>query len=373
MNPFWVNWSTRGRASSTSETRRRSAKRIAGGVLLLLAVQAVPATAGPGNSVDVELKGVQRGAVVEGTIPLSATASSPAGIKRLDIAINDRVVSSVEPPGIKQSADLSFSWVTSVRLDSDELASNGEYLVAATAVANGGADAKTIYRVIVDNPAATPTELSATVTGDGVALTWDRNPEPDLIGYEVERSIEGEFEILGRTTQTSAVDPVDPGTYSYRVTAIRSSAARSSGRPSTPSEEIVVTIQAAVTDSRGGEPSRGAGSFGRGRGFRVEDAAIAPRGLPSGATLPGAVGLPGLPAPALDAGTYENELPYDIPEGGIPLSAAGTDREAGTWTPVPADGLRWIAAGFLLIALATLLRLLARRLDAVATGAPLDL
>lgn len=346
-------------------------RRLGVAILLLVLAQAVPAAAG--NAVDVELKGVQRGAVVEGTIPLAATASSPAGIKRVDITIDDRVVSSVEPSGIKQSADVSFSWVTALRLDSSELASNGEYVIAATAIANGGADAKAIYRVIVDNPPATPTGVSATVTGDGVSLTWDPNREPDLLGYEVERGIEGDFEILGRTTETSAVDPAGPGTYSYRVTAIRSSSARSTGRPSTPSEEIVVTIQGAVTQSPGGERSRGAGSFGRGRGFQVEDGAIAPRGLPSGASLPGAVGLPGLPAPAIDPGTYENELPYDLPEGGIPLSASGVDPLGETWTPVPADGLRWIAAGALLIALATLLRLLARRLDAVTTAAPRDL
>ena len=147
-------------------------KRIAVAVMLLVAGHALPAAAGPGDAVEVELEGVQRGAVIEGTHDLTATASSAAGIKRIQITINDLVVASAEPSGIKQSAEVSYGWVTPLRVDSTGLASNGEYEVVATAIANGGADAVTTTRVIVDNPAATPSGVVAAVHEDGVALTW---------------------------------------------------------------------------------------------------------------------------------------------------------------------------------------------------------
>jgi hypothetical protein len=333
-----------------------------------ITVLALPASAAPGDAVEVELKGIQRGAVVEGTMELSARASSPAGIKKIELAIGGRVVETVNPSGVKQQVDLPYSWVTSMKAGSSEPSPNGEYDIVATATANGGAGAVATTRVIVDNPAATPTGLVAGVTGRGVALSWDANPEPDLVGYQVERSVDGDFEILGETAEPSALDAVGPGTYSYRVTAIRSSAARSSGRPSAPSEPILVSIQGAA-GSPGDNPP-GKGTFTPTRGFKLEEGAIAPRGLPSTAGLPGAVGLPALPAPAPKWGTYEAELPYEIPEGGISLSAqrAGSGRD---WTLLPSDGLRWVAAGALLLALASLLRLFAQRLDLIAGPPPL--
>ncbi len=337
---------------------------------LVLFAQASPATAGPADAVEVELEGVQRGAVVEGRLALSATASSPAGIKRVEITIDDQVANSTEFSGLKQSAEVSYRWLTPLQVGSTKLASNGEYVITATAIANGGADAVARTTVIVDNPAAPPAELSLRLTAEGVALSWEPNPEPDLLGYQVERSIDGEFEVLGHTTDTTVTDPVGPGTYSYRVIAIRSSAARSSGRPSVPSNEVLISIQGAA-GSRGDRGAlKGADGLATGRGFKVEGGAIGPSGLPAGAALPGAMGLPRLPEAGEKWGTYEAELPYEIPEGGIPLSAEhiGSD---GSWTPIPADGLRWVAAGALLLALAALMRLFAQRLGSIAAVKPL--
>jgi hypothetical protein len=338
--------------------------------MALLLSHAVPAWAGPGDAVEIELKGVQRGAVVEGALELSATASSPAGIKRVEISIGDQPAASAEPSGVKQSFDVSYGWVTAMQVDSTDLASNGEYVITATAVANGGADAVTTATVIVDNPAATPIDVSATVTSRGVELQWTPNPEPDLLGYQIERGVDGEFEVIGQTTDTSVIDAVGAGTYSYRVSAVRSSAARSTGRQSLPSEAVVVSIQGAAAGPPNGGGLQGADGLAGGRGFKVEGEAIAPQGLPAGVALPGDGGLPSLPVPGQKWGTFEGELPYDIPEGGIPLSAEAAAEES--WTPIPADGLRWVAAGALLFALATLLRLFAQRLDAIAGPAPLS-
>ena len=345
-------------------------KRISLAALLLVAGSAVPAVAAPGDAVEVELKGVQGGSVVEGTLDLSATASSAAGIKRVQIAINDQVVQDAEPSGIKQSAELSYGWVTPLQVDSGALASNGEYEITALAVANGGADAIAKSKVIVDNPAATPTGVVATVNEDGVALSWEPNPEPDLLGYQIERRSEDVFEVLGHTTDTSVIDPVGAGTFAYRVTAIRSSAARSTGRPSTPSAEVVVSVAGEAAGASDAEGLQGADGLRASRGFKVSAGALAPQGLPPGAALPGDVGLPDVPVAGVPWGTYESELPYDIPKGGIPLSAKRATSD-DSWTLIPADGLRWVGAGALLVALATLLRLFAQRLDAIAGPAPM--
>lgn len=345
-------------------------KRILFAAFLLMASLPVSALAAPGDAVEVELKGVERGAVVEGTLSLTATASSAAGIKRIQISIEGQVVESAEPSGVKQSVDISYGWVSSLQIGSSNLAPNGEYLIVARASANGGGDATSSVGVIVDNPAAVPAGLSARATREGASLMWEPNPEPDILGYRVERGVGAEFEILGQTRETSIVDPVGPGTYSYRITAIRSSAARPEGRPSAPSKDVVVSIQAAAAGKGG---SRGDGAFARTRGFVVKDSAIAPKGLPSGASLPGRAGLPDIPDPAAAWGTYEPKLPYEIPKGGIPLNAAGDFSEPASWTPVPPDGLRWVAAGALLIALAVLLRLSALRLRTIEGASAADL
>lgn len=339
--------------------------------IVVLSVTA--ASAAPAGAVRVKLTGIERGAIIEGGVSFQAEAASPAGIKKLQIAIDDAVVASVEPSNLRQEVELPYDWATMFRRDSTELAPNGGYTIKAIAVANGDAVEEVLAKVIVDNPASIPTGLTATPGSEQVALRWDPNPEPDILGYQVERLDAGSFAIVGETTGTSFVDAVDPGDHSYRIVAVRNSAARSTGRPSLPTSEVTVSVAAASKDAKGnprfgvgpapaGDPARDFGDVGGG--------SFAARGLPSGAALPGSVGLPSIPnAPGASDprwGAYDETLPYDIPDGGIPLSAS-SDREMGqTWTLLPADGLRWVAMGCFLLAIAALLRLVARRLELIA-------
>lgn len=328
------------------------------------------AVAAPAGAVTVKLAGIQRGAIVEGAVSFKAEASSPAGIKKLQISINDSVVATVEPSSLRQDVELPYDWATMFAGDSAEPAPNGEYAIEAVAVANGDADERVVARVIVDNPAAMPRDLVALSTDGGVELTWSPNSEPDLLGYRVERMISGAFTVIGETTATSYLDRVEPGEHSYRVVAVRNSVARSAGRPSLPSSEVAVSVAAPATDGRGRphfgvDPTGAAG--GSQRGFQIEGGSFAPRGLPSGVALPGSVGLPDIPSAdaAPGSGSYEETLPYEIPEGGIPLSASERDLET-TWRLLPSDGLRWVALGSLCLAVAALLRLVARRLEVMA-------
>lgn len=354
-------------------------KLIVTALVNIFVLSAGAAIAAPAGTVTVKLIDIRRGDIVESGISFQAEGESAAGIRRLEIAIDNQVVASVEPSNLKTRVTVPYDWATTYKRGSTELSYNGEYTIKARAVAIGGADEITTATVIVDNPAATPTGLTATPQGEQVALSWNPNSEPDLLGYQVERLSSGSYIVVGETTETSFVDTVDPGDHSYRVIAVRNSAARSSGRPSLPSEAVNVNIAAPRTDTKG-KPHFGVGPAPAGatkgaKRFEVKGTTFAPRGLPSGAALPGSVGLPSLPssaAPEQRWGTYEERLPYELPEGGVPLSAS--QRDLGeTWTLLPSDGLRWVALGALLLSFATLLRLLARRLEAMAGPAELKL
>ena len=354
-------------------------KLIVAAIAITTVLAASAALAAPAGAVKAEITGIQRGDILEGGISFQARASSAAGIKKVEISINGATVASMQPSNFRQEVTLPYDWPTMFKNDSAELAPNGEYTIKARAVAYGDANEEFLARVIVDNPAATPSGLAATPNHDSIELTWNPNPEPDLLGYQIERSTGGDFAVVAETTDTSFIDMVQPGDYSYRIIAVRNSAARTSGRPSLPSEETTVRLAASPTDANG-KPRFGVGvpppSGSASRGFRVKDAPFAARGLPSGAALPGSTGLPSLPraeAPTAEWGSYEETLPYDLPEGGIPLSASRSDTMSETWTVLPSDGLRWVAMGSLLLALAALLRLVARRLETLAGPSELKL
>ncbi len=121
------------------------------------------------------------------------------------------------------------------------LACNGEYELTATAVWTergfGGAQEHRASndpprRFVVAIPPVTPSGVRALVDeGRGtVTLRWDRNPEGDIVAYEIERSRDGgEYRSVGEVEQPARrgdpefVDdrfPVD-GEYSYRVKAVR--------------------------------------------------------------------------------------------------------------------------------------------------------
>ena len=65
-------------------------------------------------------------------------------------------------------------------------------------------------------------------------------------------------------------------------------------------------------------------------------------------------------------GSYEEQLPYSLPEGSIPLTAAPARLAALSTTKViPLDALRWVAAGALMIVIAGLLQFLGMRAEAI--------
>jgi hypothetical protein len=88
-----------------------------------------------------------------------------------------------------------------------------------------------------------------------VAVSWNRNPEPDIVGYRVERSAgDGPFSPVGTTKETTLVDPGAPVVNGgYRVVALR--------RGARPGEEVASAPSSRVTlgaggGGRGGPPAR---------------------------------------------------------------------------------------------------------------------
>lgn len=346
---------------------------VAAFVVGLMAPAAV-SYAAPADTISINVKGIQRGAIVEGTVPFEVAASSAAGIKKLEVSISNTTIGLVEPNNWKQNVDLAYDWTTTQIVASTAIAPNGEYVVETRAVANGGASKESLVRVVVDNPAAVPTGFDALPTDNSVALEWDANPEPDILGYEVQRGDGTTFTTIATTTDTYYEDVAEPGTYNYRVIAVRNSAARSTGRASLPTEPVQATIKAVAPRGGGSNSAGGALKAARTRGFKVEDSTFAPRGLPGGAALPGGigqVGLPDLPDAPLEWGTFEKKLPYELPDGGVPL-AASDKADDPVWKVIPADGMRWVGAGALLLIVAAGLRVLAKRIE-VADPPPAEL
>jgi hypothetical protein len=213
--------------------------------------------------------------------------------------------------------------------------------------------------------------VAAGANGSRVRVSWAANPEPDIVGYVVERDDGGGFVEVARSTKAKLKQTLVPGEYAYRVTAIRSSALSEDGIASAPSEVVAVEVAAsaaagagAVTDLSGrrklpgGRDSALAGRSGLG--------AILAR-----STLPDQRGLPPIPSPPdVPWGSYDEKLPYGKDAVRPPGSAALTSaRRGGGVSLLPADGLRWVAAGLLLMACAGLALVTAARDPAVAAPA----
>lgn len=71
---------------------------------------------------------------------------------------------------------------------------------------------------------APPTNVQLGVEASAVTLTWDAHPEPDVVGYRVYRSEDGEQYAALNATLAVAASYTDPspglGTHFYRVTAV---------------------------------------------------------------------------------------------------------------------------------------------------------
>ena len=361
-------------------------------------------------SISVSITGVASGSTVEGVVYVGARASSTEGVDSLQILINGVTVASTSPSGIRQNAEVGYNWNTAQSVNGGGLSQNGTYTVRVVGVSNGGARDEASATINVNNPASTPTGVTASTSGNTSSVSWNANPEPDILRYRVERDSGSGFNTVAETESTSFAEELSPGTHTYRVTAIRFSPAGGS-RASAPSGGASVSIEApASSGGDGGSYTGGSGSssssggnggvanpFGPGAtvkkggfvnpfggsggivtkkkgAFYIGGKRIALSGLPTGfLRLPGmGGGLPQLPqGEGVKWGSYDPELPYDVPSGSAPLGSEATNIAARSpWRVIPPDGLRWLAAGLLAIVAAALAHFLAGRIEDEPSEAP---
>lgn len=325
------------------------------GAMLSLAL-ALPALGAEDDVVSARVVAPAENASLARTVILQGRASSAAGIRTVEILIGDQVVATEQPADFQQTVDISYNWDTRFEPGTSKLASNGYYVVGVRATANGedNTDFATVP-VKVDNIPTSPGGLRGAIENGSVRLEWFANPEPDIVGYRIFRRRGGSFSAVGTSEEPGFLDTPLTGRYSYRVVALRQSPSLKAGRPSVPSAPLRVVLT-------------GPNGEGAGGGFVVGGKEAAPKGLPGSTLLSdmGDTGLPELPIaaaaePAEDWGTFEKKLPYKVPDEFKVLS--GGDDERATWSRfIPPDGLRWLAAGVLLLVVAAQARFIASRI-----------
>ena len=208
----------------------------------------------------------------------------------------------------------------------------------------------------VDAPPVAPTGVSASVNSKTrvATVSWAPNPEPDLVGYEVERESPSSgwtsFAVTDKTTVTDAATTEEGGTYRYHVRALRQSAQQGalnaseySGTASVRVSEPPATTTTTSARSSGGG-SGGSGGSGGGNGETSGGGSDPDGGTGSGGgTSAGSSGSRGFGSPALattgkvdlddfsalleksrgdaggeaeDEGTFEGKLPFKGRSGG---------------------------------------------------------
>ncbi|MEA2516860.1 MAG: hypothetical protein QOG16_698 [Actinomycetota bacterium] len=356
-------------------TRKRG---LAGLVVGLVVATASPAFAQTGATAKVTAPG--DGAVIVGSQTVSGSGSSTAGVKSVKLFIEGELVASKEPSDLRQNVDVSYGWATSSLR-------NGWYQLRVDVAANGGASDSSHINVKVDNAPQPPSNLTSSVKGQTVSLSWSPNPEADITGYRVEVSAGGaEWTSVTQTQGTDYAAEVAPGSYEYRVVALRSSPTMDGGRPSDPSSPVSLSVAAPPSaPADGGLGGKGRGYtgggdprvYGKDGGASAREVRKTARAFSGGGTgfsfgnisLPGSAGLPSLPGTGDDFewGTYKERLPYSIPQGGVPLDLAPPRLAALSTTKViPLDALRWVGAGVLMIVLAMFLQFFGWRSDTIS-------
>jgi hypothetical protein len=297
---------------------------------------------------------------------------------------------------------------------------NGTYTAVATAEHDGGgaldpADSGKSAPVTfgVEFSPAAPRRLVAEPNGAQrtVTLSWSPNSEPDLVAYQVTRSVDGgAFDALanvGPTTTTYTDSVGDGGNLAYQVVAVRRGvqansivASKASNTATTTIDRVTPPTTAASGGTAGstdttaggagsGGTAAGGGSGGAGDGSAAPTsgglhpvASSAPVRIAPGARLdlsgyaPNAAPLAIGPAPTPDPG-YKDTLPYqldakdqdssaDVPtvatnEAALPVGSVVTTTE-----PNRRVLLTFLAGAMLLFMLSMHLRWLLRRTAPVA-------
>ena len=341
-----------------------------------------PASAADGLVVTIDSPGASQ--VLTGSTALVKGTATTGGLYQMS-GVSVRVTSATNPEsfGCDGNCDGGSDAHTASFSFSPRLDFNGAYTATVTAFDRltlvGGGERSTVatrsFHVEVDP--APPQDVKVDVGADRrVTISWARNTERDLKGYQVTRLAPGSSSgtVVANVGQgppgsrVSAVDadvPAAGGSYRYVVTAVRPDRdGKVSDRATSQSQPRSVEVGAAPTDA-GGSPGTGGAGPGAGPGAAPSStAAGGPRGAldvssflsrtggaPPSLAVPGGVALP------VDNGF--SELPFAVPGGDIDDESDSTDPAVlGTTESASNERALFvpIAAGLLLCVLAFHLR-----------------
>ena len=229
---------------------RQRVPAAAAAALLALAVWVQPASA-VAPTVRISTPGAQE-VVAKSTPAITGDAQMSEG-RILEVvasisSADGRPVPSAHRIAGDGRASVSFSWTPS-------LPYNGQYTATVRASGedrpvdtNGNESAETTRSFAIEAPPAMPRDVKVRADPDSreVDVSWSLNREPDMIGYQVQRSYEGsEWSVAGESDEGFYRDVRTAdrgGEYSYRVIALRRGATADTGVASRPSEPASTTV-----------------------------------------------------------------------------------------------------------------------------------
>lgn len=204
---------------------------------------------------------------------------------------------------------------------------NGTYQISATAVSMLGAAAHALVDdLVVNNPPAKPAAPGSTVDGVVPVLFWTPNPEPDLVGYRILRSVAGaQYAQVGTSPTPGFRDTSAPQNkqLTYEIVAVRrspldpagiASDASAPGAPLTAAPPLPAPVAAAPASKSLTKSTRSAPAVDTGSSTFAPTLPFAQAVPTATATLPDVV--PSGNAVALPAGTgytktsLVQKLPY---------------------------------------------------------------
>lgn len=149
---------------------------------------------------------------------------------------------------------------------------NASYELRAIIEQSGGSPSAQPSPVVLSLPPSAVTALKADLHHRTVALSWTRAPEPDVVGYRVERRTpQGMWEVIDTAAPSAdrATDRPGTGTFEYRIVTMRPNGTGTATLEAT-SGAVSVTIKPEPSPTPSPAPgtggSDGGGSDGNGNG-----------------------------------------------------------------------------------------------------------
>jgi hypothetical protein len=219
---------------------------------------ALPAKATPGDSIEFGGNTPTSGSTVQGNISGSVTAKTAISLKSFTLTLqgidsafqftpirldggNNGGSSSYPALPPTPSDTINFNWDSSSM--SSNTPHNGKYTLFASAQTIVGDSLQKNNDININNPPLAPSGVNMTMQSEVPHISWAPNSEPDLLGYQVQRSADSGSYVTIATKQTTVFDDSNApkgANLRYRIVASRYSPV-SSAILSVPSAETAAT------------------------------------------------------------------------------------------------------------------------------------